>query len=499
MRQTNATPSISTPISISTFEYWEAFLSQHIAISASVSAPRIAIIGRGFSGAAAAAALLRGLKGSFSLTLIDETDTIGGGLAYGKARSGELLNVCARDLGLVAGERGDFAGWLENRLTGRREMAVRVEINQIFAPRLLFRDYVRERLVAEIDARPDASTNLIYGKATALDEVRGAYRVRIDDGRIIDCDAVIVATGFGGASRRLRFGADPFAPISEDEAVAARKVVIVGAGLTMVDALLRLRRLGCPAPITIISRRGVAPLSQLPQSPFPEFWTAGPQPTALLLLKAVRRACQNAAANGVPWQAVINGIRPEVSRLWRALPHAEQSRLLRHARAYWEIHRHRLPADVMGRLQRELSLTRTNHRAGRVLGVTPGDPQSVLVRWRGEKRAAELSADIVIDCSGRQPDLDDPLIADLVAKGFARIDRHRIGLEVEPDGRLFPRTASDRGRLFAIGPLGAGSLMEIAAAPEIAEQARAMASALRESLSREIHSPRFQPQRRRAP
>lgn len=440
--------------------------------------PRIAIVGRGFTGAAAAAALLRRRAERFSLVMIDETSTLGGGLAYGAARAGELLNVRARDLSLVAEDRGDFADWLLGNLTGGDPGARVSNVGQIFAPRALFADYVKERLEVEILNRPDCAVQIANGSAIGLDRRGEKYVIRFDDGEDIGCDAVILATGYGAGEKRFLFGDDPFGRVSEDAVISASSVVLVGSGLTMVDVLLRLRRMGCPAPVTIISRRGLVPQAQLKLAPQAEPWRKQPAQSAAQLLHEIRRACDEAVRFGDPWQGVLNGIRPEAQRLWRALPAAEQRRFLRHCRAYWDIHRHRLPPDIHLQLKLELDRPRTVVRAGHVLAVNAGKPHEIAVRWRGQTAVETLQADLVFDCSGHAPDLSSRLPRDAIRNGLARMDAHGISLDVDDAGRVAGANGGRDDTLFALGPLGAGALLEITAAPEIAFQAQTMAEVL---------------------
>lgn len=74
----------------------------------------VAIIGFGFSGAAAAVALMGRATTPLRLTMIDGDGSQGGGLAYGLAQAADLLNVRAGDLTVDQNRPGDFAEWLED-------------------------------------------------------------------------------------------------------------------------------------------------------------------------------------------------------------------------------------------------------------------------------------------------------------------------------------------------------------------------------------------------
>ena len=48
--------------------------------------------------------------------------------------------------------------------------------------------------------------------------------------------------------------------------------------------------------------------------------------------------------------AVVDSLRPDLIALWRALSLDEQRRALRHLRAYWDVHRHRIAPEIDARL-----------------------------------------------------------------------------------------------------------------------------------------------------
>lgn len=45
---------------------------------------------------------------------------------------------------------------------------------------------------------------------------------------------------------------------------------------------------------------------------------------------------------GASWRAVMDGLRPDTQTLWQSLDQVKRSRFLRHALAWWNIHRHRI-------------------------------------------------------------------------------------------------------------------------------------------------------------
>jgi uncharacterized NAD(P)/FAD-binding protein YdhS len=448
-------------------------LALQSASQVSTAGPRIAIIGLGFSGAAVAAALLSTMKDPLSLVLVDSNCSLGAGLAYGRAHAGELLNVRARDLSLLAKERGDFANWLAGSSLGAAQMTP-VYLGQIFAPRALFGDYVRDRLFRAIRSRPDATVQLIQDEVIDIKGAdQGAATLKFQQGPAIACDTVILATGYGTGANARRFGLCPFSRLEPERVKKAKRIVLVGSSLTMVDCLLRLRRDNQDAEITVISRRGLSPLPQLRFSPTPIEFSLPDELTTRRLFRWVRAACRDALDRGEEWQAVINGMRPHVQSIWQSLNLTEQRRFLRLARTMWDIHRHRIPADIHERVSIELALQRTRPLAGEVRNVSGESPFEVEVRIRGRRCVDHIAADLAFDCSGWKPDTRSPLMQNIVRRGIAEFDAHGIGLKVSSDGAAFNKNGSSS--IFAVGPLGAGSLLEITGAPEIAAQASRLA------------------------
>jgi uncharacterized NAD(P)/FAD-binding protein YdhS len=92
-----------------------------------------------------------------------------------------------------------------------------------------------------------------------------------------------------------------------------------------------------------------------------------------------------------------------------------------------------------------------------------------------------LIADHAIDCRGlrRNPETDSaPVIQDMLARGIARLDPLRLGLDTTLDAQVIARGGVAARRVFAIGPCARGALWEITAIPDIRLQCAELARAL---------------------
>ena len=441
--------------------------------------PDICVIGGGFTGIAAAIALLRQVDAPFRLTVI-EPGELGRGVAFGSHHPLHLLNVRARDLSVSASQPGDFLNWAFRQLDqGESNEALHDGLAHSFLPRQLFGEYVRQRFAEIAAQRRDVDVRVVHARATACTPEGEGFLVSIDAGTPIAAGVVILATAYG-VQPGLSLGAlSPYGDVRGQSFARAKSMALVGAGLTMVDALLAARRGGFQGVATVISRRGLLPRPHAPEG-VPRYEVRLPLSKHVsLLTAAIRLTCEAAEAHGTPWQAVVNEVRSSFQELWQGLSPTEQAKFLRHLRPYWDVHRHRLPIEVHGQLQSEFDQGRAILLRGSVKGVWQGDEGfKISVLPRGSDRVEVIQADLAFDCSGHRPDLKSPLIASLVAQGFACYDPHGLGLMVRPNGQILGQNGRETPGLFALGPLCQGSLFEITAVPEIVRQTAAAAEAI---------------------
>lgn len=434
---------------------------------------QIAVVGRGFSGLMSAIALLNTLGRPFELSLFDPSPAISGGQALAGACSTEILNSRARDLSVCDGEPKDFTRWLQANGPFRDAVSAAIPgFGQIFVPKAIFSDYVYQRFSEALAKRRDVSVRMADDVAIGLArEEDGRFRLSFEDGKALSCDDVILATGYGLKAQTVEIAralaADMQAAQSDET-----HVVVLGSGLRAVDQVMQLRDAGFAGRISILSRRGFLPQPHTRLAADSVFPTQ-PMPSKLRhILRFVREACQEAEENGWSWQAAMNGLRKRARSLWSSLPPSEKRQFNRHLRSLYDAHRNRLPADVHARLERELAGGQTVLRRGTALGLAQG---GLTVRWAGEQGESHFAADRVIDSRCLAADLDVPVVAAALRDGLAVADELMLGLSVNPTGELLDARGRPLG-LFAIGPLGLGSLPDIDLVPEIVTQTYAAAA-----------------------
>ena len=233
-------------------------------------------------------------------------------------------------------------------------------------------------------------------------------------------------------------------------------------------------------PIIAISRRGL--LSRAHRRIEPLHIDEAEVPfaaSASQLLRWLRDRVDAHCQEGGDWRSVIDGVRPFTQRLWRELPPRSRQRFLEHARAWWEVHRHRMAPEVEDRITAVIADGRLSLIAAKIIDIAPhSDGARVIYRRRGRNETDSINVAAIVDCSGIVKDLGattNPALRSLLAQGLARIDPLHIGLDVGSDGALIDRDGAPSHRLFAVGPLTRSAFWEIIAIPDIRSQCAELA------------------------
>lgn len=443
----------------------------------------LAIIGAGASGALAAVHLREASPG-LSAAILDAGARAARGLAYGTPYGAHLLNVPAGRMSAFLGDPGHFQRWLEAR--GIPQAA------GVFAPRALYGDYLADQLSQACE--PPSRFRRMGGTAVGLTLERTGWRVHLQDGRALSARGVVLALGNLAPADPLGLGPDapeaylqdPWAPGAAQGLDPDAPVLLLGTGLTMVDLALALRAEGHRGPIQAISRRGLLPQAHAACAPWPL-----PTPPEGLTPKAavhwLRAQARAAAEAGSDWRAAVDGLRPHTAAIWGSWSLQARRSFLRHARPFWEVHRHRTAPEVaraLARLQEEGSLQVS---AGRVLSLrASGAGLSAVWRPRGSSREEALEVARAINCTGPASDYkaaDQPLLAQLRRAGWLTPDPLRLGVESGPEGDVLDSEGRPVPGLFTLGPLRRPALWETTAIPEIRAQAAALAARLASDLA----------------
>jgi uncharacterized NAD(P)/FAD-binding protein YdhS len=267
-----------------------------------------------------------------------------------------------------------------------------------FYSRRLYGDYLHDFLLRTQDMAHEQSVS---------------FTLETADGPDADSDSItVIATGV----RAPRWPGD-FIPADEraiehpygDSAVTlygmidrVRHIAILGTGLSAVDALMSLDRIGYRGQITCVARRGLWPIRHGPKN---RFWH---------------------------WRLWIDSLRPYSNSIWRAMPKFLRDLALRHI-GWWNILRHRMPPQCHDILRDLCRSGRMKTHRGRILSVTQEGESFAIHTDHGS-----VVADAVINCLG---------FVDVKGVGEWRDDAIVIGPPLF--GRLIETTAVPELRIQA--------------------------------------------------
>jgi len=442
----------------------------------------VAVIGGGASGALCAVQLLRQSR-PIVVHIFNDGFELGRGLAYSGDCQQLVLNVPAGRMSAFPDRPDDFKEWLAARHGTRYS-------KDSFVPRPVFGDYLRDTLQTAVSDAPAECVHTYNGRVTGLSPKNPGYTVACGD-REYFADAVILATGnpppadphsdLPGILADPRYISNPWRdPRALRKIVGRETVVILGSGLTAVDMILEFRDQGYAGVIHLISRRGQWPLPHRPGlAPMvferPQLMGLAP----VKLLRRLRQRIRTLEQAGGDWRQVVDGLRPETNAIWAGWTNRQRRSALRHLLPFWNIHRHRMPAEVWQILDREIKSGRVRPAVGRVLAIRPEKAAMIVIcRPRGQSALQEISAGYIINCTGPEKlggESCPPVIRSLLRQNLAQLDPLGLGLTTSPEGALLNAEGRGVPGLYAIGSVRRGDLWETTAIPEIRMQAGVLA------------------------
>lgn len=449
----------------------------------------VAIVGGGFSGLMSLVRLAQSAP-RCQCVVFERRPLPAPGVAYGACDGEHLLNVPAGRMGMFADRPSGFHDWLERNFPGRYRA-------DEFVPRALFGRYLAESVSTTL-AETKACAAFVRDAVVHVEPLGARFELLLASGRTVLARGVILAPGLPparapwrsvdeGVARSL-LAHDPWDKSAIEGLAPGGDAVLVGSGLTAIDVLMGLRRSGWKGRIVLVSRNGRLPLPHAAAhgAPVP-YDPAELMRGAHAAFRAVRRAVRELAREGHAWHAAIDGVRPHAQAVWRAWSPEDRQIFLRRLRPFWEIHRHRAPAQLIAAIERERAAGSVELIAGAIASLrmdADGVHASVDVRTaQGAVRTLRTSR--VINCSGPAMSVAetlDPLLGSLLRMGFASVDRLGLGLRADAEGRLIGADGAAQPRVRLVGALRRGELWESTAVPEL----RAQAAVAAESLAREV-------------
>jgi uncharacterized NAD(P)/FAD-binding protein YdhS len=438
------------------------------------STKTIAIIGGGVSGALTAFHLVR-QEAQARVILIDQRPDFGLGLAYSTPSLRHLLNVPAGKISALPDEPDDFLNWL-------RKNHDPAATEKTFAPRAVFGRYIQSLL---------RSTSPLEQEIATVVDVRphgsGAV-LRLDNGCELRADLVVLATGNfdpallpgitkaaadSGLYRHNAWTAETYEGLDPEATVA-----LIGAGLTGIDVVLRLRELGHRGRIIAASRHGIFPNRHDDYAPLNS--SAIPLDTPATCV-AYLRALRAVIRAGAEWRAAVDSLRETTNELWLRLPIQEKKRFRRHLQHRWDVARHRMAPPIADVIEAELRNGTLEIREGHLQSIDASSVGAHITLRDSES----FHVDRVINCTGPSMNyrrVASTLLQNLFKRGLVTAGPLGAGFHCSQDGAVIDADGHASEIIFNLGPGRLGDLLESIAIPEIRQQAVELASTLADRM-----------------
>jgi uncharacterized NAD(P)/FAD-binding protein YdhS len=383
----------------------------------------------------------------------------GRGLAYGTSDPVHLLNVPAAKMSAFADQPDHFRA------------ALSLDAGA-FASRRDYGAYVRS--ILDHHAGIEVQRTAVH----RLEREGEGWLLHLADGHKMAAAAVVLALGNEPPSvpdgwSGIPLIANPWSDEARDAIASLRdedgEVLLIGTGLTMIDVILSLQAAGFRGRTLAFSRRGLLPRAHAASEPVPVAWEELPKGNVLALWRWLRKR-----SGQVGFRAAVDSLRPHSAGLWQGWPIEQRRRFLRHARPWWDVHRHRIAPEVAARLTHLIDAGRLEVAAGR-LARHDGNT-AILATRKGQRTVRPW---LVVNCTGPLGNIrrtSNPLLRSMLEDGLVSPDLLDLGLAADTDDRVGER-------LWALGPLTKGMYWEMTAVPDIRTQAERIAVHISKELA----------------
>lgn len=454
---------------------------------------RITIVGGGAGGTVVAYNLARQLPEGFEadILLIERSGIFGPGVPYLTGNPEHRLNVVTARMSALHDEPDHFLRWMKEREPQAH--------GDDYVPRGVYGEYLKDLLDAAAASMPrGVRLRRITDEVTSLRITPKSVTVRLKHGADFRSDRVVIATGPlpGGdpveVPQVLRDDGtwinNAWDERAIEPAMSDEDVLVIGTGLTMIDAAISLAGSPYGPVVRAISRSGL-----IPKPHRPGYTTVSElklPPTGPLSINDamgifLAEECRLQVAGG-DWRDAMDSMRRVTPELWRRMPLKDRKWFLNNVQRVWEVHRFRMAPEIARRYDELVLEGRIVVSAGRVARLEPSTGGAIvsLATLGGTEK---LEVQHVINSTGASGNiLDDPppLIRELIEAGYVRPDDLLLGLDVTPEGRAITASGAISEHISVIGSLRRGVEWESIGMTELKKQAPVIAEGLARDLVR---------------
>ena len=266
---------------------------------------------------------------------------------------------------------GHFANWAATNIAGDREADTDVGA---FYRRRDFASYI----ASEIRARPAlASLPHIKASAVNISASGDGWDIELDDGSTTGASRIVLATGnpppvwpfreqIADTPSLVRV---PWLGDWPENIDGGARIVVIGSGLTALDALHTLRSRRHSGSITLVAPDGLLPPVQTGWSGADALeWPQGVRASGFL--KFMRDTVGDIPWQDTEWQRRFESLRYHISAAWQRLDPEDQERLMRRFGWLWSLARFRAGPQAHGSATMLLDTGQLDIVTDMVTGIT---------------------------------------------------------------------------------------------------------------------------------
>lgn len=447
--------------------------------------PVITIVGAGFSGISLAANLYQFATSPLHIILIGSPELFGKGIAYSTKNLLHLLNVRVKDMSAFSHDDDHFLNWLLSRAINNDLPADPLLLKDQFVPRYLYSLYLEDILLSISKPSPSGCyIEFIKEEAVSVLESDQKLGITLRSGRLLNTDKLILAHGcllpdcHFKLDESVRVLNNPWDYQSYQQIATTTNVLIVGTGLTMIDAVIQLKSQHHQGMIYTLSRRGLTPKAQTNNIVSYQLDDKSCTMGLMKLVRFIKSEIHQSSGDIAIQQAIFRAVRLKANDIWHSFTLFEKKQFLRHLQPYWEVQRHRTPPQI-DQYFKELQTDGVLELIKGRLREVKNNRAMVKLRYPNKSKALEI--DWLINCTGPgyyTQETRNPLIQSLLSQEMATVNELGLGLNVSSVGALINTSNVVSDRLYVLGPPLKGVLFECTAVREIKEQSIRLAMTL---------------------
>jgi uncharacterized NAD(P)/FAD-binding protein YdhS len=437
----------------------------------------IVIVGDGFAAAIMLIHLLRKEVPATAITLIGP-GAIGKGNAYSCTSQSYRLNVREDLLITFSDDPLHFSRWAQNHI---HDPNAKTEVGNFYR-RNDFGSYVSELVSHELGAR---QMHHIAARVRKIFRKGNDWSLSLDNHDELIAKQLIIATGnappIWPCDVNTKFASpawihthlveNPWTGEYLQDIRADEDIILLGGGLTALDAINALAEQGHRGMIYVISPRKIFPPVQASWQRLKEpNWPKKLSPRDLI--RFMRAYLPSADAASSEWQCAWEELRVNLNTIWQQFSAAQRLILLQRVGWIWSLYRFRAAPQTIASYEQLREKNQIHFIFGRAKQINCAEPYIRVLLDNG----GELAGERIINCTGVGV---DPLLSNLISSQLAIPDALQQSIAIDTNFRVLDSNHQPWENLWLIGPATMGSLGDVVAASAITKQAEQLAEQIK--------------------